>query len=127
MLPQPRLLANQFRRHASSRRVRIDCSPPTSPGISQFSAKKPKIFAFIRAFSCSRDSEKRPNSHHCEQIRRLISAGSEAGSFQIISQRTLDQDAPSPATPRKMLGELGPYRILLRRCCERYNWRTTFA
>jgi len=38
----------------------------------------------MRAFSLSRDPEKRPNSHHCEQIRRLISAGSEVGSLQVI-------------------------------------------
>jgi hypothetical protein len=65
--------------------VRIPPSPPASLGVSRFSTKRSKIFAFMRAFSPSRDPEKRPNSDHCEQVRRLISAGSEAGSLQIIS------------------------------------------
>ena len=47
--------------------------------------ENPENLRIQRAYSPSRDPEKRPNSHHCEQIRRLISAGSEVGSLQLIS------------------------------------------
>ena len=42
----------------------------------------------MQAFSPLRDPEKRSNSHYREQIRRLISAGSEAGSLQVVSTGT---------------------------------------
>ena len=50
----------------------------------------------MRAFSPLRDPEKRPNSDHCEQIRRLISAGSEVGSLQVIAAADLGLRRPSP-------------------------------
>jgi hypothetical protein len=78
----------------------------------------------MRAFSSSRDPEKRSSSHHCEQIRRLISAGSEAGSLQVLSAADPRLRGPKSRLCRpKCFGEQVLYRILLRRCCERYNWR----
>jgi hypothetical protein len=47
--------------------------------------EKAENFRIHAGFFPSRDPEKRRNSHHCDQIRRLISAGSEVGSLQVIS------------------------------------------